>query len=215
MSEMNNNANMCVAIFVISVISSLILINYGLEKYKIENLIAGIFFIYLSLMNLFQYFVWTDINDLVWNGNSVISQITAFFIYTQPVVLYLLKLFIVQPTAFNWIYAVIELMFLSYAIFCFRNYSILQKQKSSFPDKKTGLFEWSWFNYIDFIIYFSFMIFSIFIYVDFRYAILACIWLFSILDLSYLVVPNYYGALYYVIAAISPILVLLWQWIFM
>jgi hypothetical protein len=211
----NDNATICVITFILSVGSSIILINYGLEKYKMENLIAGLFFIYISLMNIFQYFIYTDINDLVWNGNTIISQLSALFIYTQPVVLYLLKLLILRPPTFNWIYAVMESMFLLYAIYCFRNYTVLQKQKSSFIDKTTGLFEWSWLNYIDFIIYFSFMIFSIFIYVDFRYAILASIWLFSILDLSYFIVPNYYGVLYYFIAGISPILVLLWQLWFM
>ena len=213
-TELTTSAQLSLITFVLSVFSSIIMIWFGLEKYKTENLIAGIFFIYISLANLFQYFIWTDINDFTWSGNTIMSQISALFIYTQPVVLYIIKLAIIQPPNFNWIYATIESAFLLYALYCFSNYMKLQKTKASFPDKTTGLLEWSWLHYIDFIVYFSFFIFSIFIYVDFRYAILASIWLFSILDLSYFIVPNYFGALYCLIAGGSPLGILLWQRLF-
>jgi hypothetical protein len=214
-TNLTASAHFSLITFILSVISSIILIKFGLNKYKTENLIAGIFFIYISLANVFQYFILDDINDLVWSGNTIMSQISAIFIYTQPVVLYIIKLAVIQPASFNWIYASIEALFLLYALYCFNNYSKLQTIKASFLDKTSGLLEWSWLHYIDFIVYFSFFIFSIFIYIDFRYAILASIWLFSIIDLSYFIVPNYFGALYCIIAGLSPLGVLLWQIMFL
>ena len=163
------NANISIVTFIISAFSSIMLIKYGLEKYKTENLIAGIFFIYISIMQLFEYFIWSDINDLVWGGNLIASKLSALFIFTQPIVLYILKLLIIRPSTFNWSYAIIEILFFVYVIFCFNNFMVLQKQKSCYPDKNTGLLVWSWLNYMDYIIYFSVFIFSIFIYIDFRY----------------------------------------------
>lgn len=209
------NANISIMTFVISAISSVILIKYGLDKYKTENLIAGIFFIYISLMQLFEFFIWSDINDLIWGGNLIASQISALFIFTQPIVLYILKLLIIRPTPFNWAYAVIEVLFFIYVLYCFNNFMVLQKQKSCYPDKTTGLLNWSWLNYMDYIIFFSVFIFSIFIYIDFRYAIIASLWLFSILDLSYFIVPKYYGMLFCFIAGLSPLFMLAWQILFM
>jgi hypothetical protein len=209
------NAEISILTFAISAFSSIVLIKYGLDKYKTENLIAGIFFIYISLMQLFEYFIWSDINDIIWGGNLIASKISALFIFTQPIVLYILKLIIIQPPKINWVYAIIEILFFIYVLYCFNNFMVLQKQKSCYPDKNTGLLVWSWLNYIDYIIYFSVFIFSIFIYIDFRYAIISAIWLFSILDLSYFIVPKDYGMLYCFVAGISPILMLFWQIFFM
>jgi hypothetical protein len=209
------NANVSIITFIISAISSIILIKYGLDKYKTENLIAGIFFIYISVMQLFEFFIWSDINDIIWGGNLIASQISSLFIFTQPIVLYIIKLIIIQPKQFNWAYAIIELLFFIYVLYCFKNYILLEKQKSCYPDKTTGLLTWSWLNYMDYIIYFSVFIFSIFIYIDFRYAIIASLWLFSILDLSYFIVPKHYGMLFCFIAGCSPILMLVWQLLFM
>lgn len=209
------NANISVITFVISVVSSLLLINYGLERYKKENMIAGLFFIYISFMQILEYFIWVDINDIKWGANNIASQISAIFIFTQPIVLYLLKLIVLQPPKFNWQYAGVEFIFLLYVLYCYKNYIVFQKQKSCFPDKTTGLLYWSWLNYIDYIIYFSVFVFSIFIYIDFRYAIICSLWLFSLIDLSYYMVPKYYGTLFCFTAGFSPLLFLLWQILFM
>jgi hypothetical protein len=209
------NASVSIITFAISVFSSIVLIRYGLDKYKTENLIAGVFFIYISVMQLFEFFIWGDINNILTGTNAITSQISALFIFTQPIVLYFIKLIVVKPATFNWAYAVIEGLFFIYVMYCFKNYMELQKPKSCYVYKTTGLLNWSWLNYMDYIIYFSVFIFSIFIYIDFRYAIIAAIWLFSILDLGYWIVPKYYGALFCFIAGLSPIIMLVWQLLFM
>jgi len=209
------NANISIATFAISVLSSIILIKYGLKKYEKENKVAGLFFIYISLMQIFEYFIWTDINDLYFNGNSIASQISALFIFTQPIILYFIKLFVYNPPTINWQYAFIESIFFIYVLFCYTKYQTTQQQKSCFPDKTTGLLNWSWINYMDYIIYFSVFVFSIFIYVDFRYAIISSLWLFSVLDLGYFITPKKYGALFCFTAGFSPLLFLLWQIFFM
>lgn len=201
--------------FFISVFSSIILVKYGLDKYKKENLIACLFFIYMSLIQILEFFIWSDINDIIWDGNLISSKISAFFVFTQPVILYIIKLFVIQPNVFNWSYATIEILFFIYALYCFNNFLTLQKNKSSFPDNITGFLNWSWFNYMDYIIYFTIFILSIFIYIDFRFAIISCIWLFSILDLSYYIVPKNYGMLFCFITAFSPLFVLIWEILFM
>ena len=49
--------------FIIGVIGSLLLIFYGNKKYVKENLIAGLFFIFVSFMQFFDYLMWSDIDN--------------------------------------------------------------------------------------------------------------------------------------------------------
>lgn len=62
---------------------SLALIIYGSKKYKMQNLLIGIFIIYVSLMQLVDYFIWIDL-DCTKGYNKIASLLGYILNLTQP-----------------------------------------------------------------------------------------------------------------------------------
>jgi hypothetical protein len=62
--------------FIIGIVSSLILINYGNKKFYLENHIFGIFNIFISFIQLMDFCFWIDLNNKM--GLNNIKDIIAF-----------------------------------------------------------------------------------------------------------------------------------------
>ena len=69
------NANASLSTFIFSIIGSIILIFFGNKKYHKENLLTGLLFIYVAFMQIFEYFMWIDLDDK--KGYNKIATILA------------------------------------------------------------------------------------------------------------------------------------------
>ncbi len=79
------------------IFSSLILINFGNKESASTNKAIGYFFLFVSLMQLVEYFLWLDIDCK--NGlNKVGSLMGPILNHLQPVVLLLLATIFLEPT---------------------------------------------------------------------------------------------------------------------
>jgi len=99
--------------FIIGIISSILLIFYGNKKYSKENLITGLFFIFVSFMQFFDYLIWSDIDNK--DGINHYSTLLApLFNYTQPNVLYILCESIYKK--YNIFYFLLNLIYFIYVM---------------------------------------------------------------------------------------------------
>ena len=81
--------------FIFGIITSILLIKYGDEKYKSENKAIGIFFIYISFAQLIEYLIWSDL-ECKTGSNKFASQVGPLLINLQPVVFYSIFSYYVQ-----------------------------------------------------------------------------------------------------------------------
>jgi Na+/melibiose symporter-like transporter len=113
------NAEVSLSSFIIGVISSICLIYYGNKKFQKENLSVGIFFIYVSMIQLLEYFIWIDLDNKK-GLNKIISIIFPVIICSQPVVFYIIKSIIFNKSVL-WINLLI-IYYILEAIFAYKSY---------------------------------------------------------------------------------------------
>ena len=128
--------------FLVGIFSSLLLITFGKEKHKKINLAIGLFFIFVSFMQLLDYLIWIDL-DCKKGTNKLAGYLGYLFNYFQPIVMLLLIIYIGNindniPKYIkncNIIYVIIILVI--YIKFIFSN-KICSKNKN-------GRVSWSWY----------------------------------------------------------------------
>jgi len=194
------NANASISTFIFSIISCFILIYFGNKKYQKENLITGIVFIYVAFMQIFEYFMWIDLDNK--KGYNEISTILAsFFNYTQPTIVYLTEGFIIAK----------HNIFVTFINFIYFIYFLIRYKK--FIDDgdlityvKHKHLSWKWVNYFNFIPYAFVLIVNIFAFLNIKYAFLLFFTISSLLLLSYLNFKEHLGTLWCFFVAYLPIL---------
>ena len=75
--------------FLISILTSSILINSAKGRHKATIQIIGYFFIYIAVVQFLEYLMWIDLSCSQ-GLNQFASMIIPYIVYLQPVVLFLL-----------------------------------------------------------------------------------------------------------------------------
>lgn len=152
--------------FIIGVIGSLLLIFYGNKKYVKENLIAGLYLIFTSFMQFFDYLIWSDIDNK--DGINHYSTLLApLFNYTQPTVLYILCESVYKKyNIFNFLLNCI------YFIYVIVKYIQFISKNNLVTSKKYGHLYWKWKKNFNNYFYLFILIFNIFVYIPLFYGII-------------------------------------------
>jgi hypothetical protein len=189
--------------FITGVIGSLLLIFYGNKKYRKENLIAGLFFIFVSFMQIFDYLIWGDIDNK--DGINHYSTLLApLFNHTQPTFLFILcenvykkyNIFNFLLNCIYFIYVIIKyIQFISY-------------KNNLVTSKKYGYLYWKWKNDFNYYFYFFILTFNIFIYMPVFYGII--FFLLGIFTLLFSLKYFYYNTseLWCYFSAFTPLILL-------
>ena len=195
------NAEVSLSSFVIGVISSICLIYYGNKKFQKENLSVGIFFIYISFIQLLEYFIWIDLDNKK-GLNKIISIIFPVVISSQPVVFYIIKSIIFNKNVL-WLNLLI-IYYILESIFAYNSYltneTLITKVKNKY------LF-WKWDKYGSYI-YVIIFAFAVFLYTNFNYSLLLFILGSFSLFVSYKISNINYTSTWCLISAYMPIYML-------
>ena len=198
--------------FIFGIVCSFLLIKYGNKKYSENNLIYGYFFIYIVFMQLFDLIFWLNQNP---NSkiNNIFTHIAALFVYTQPTMLYLLKVLIQKPNFNNNIDKFYLLINLFYLYVVYEYYSNFIKDKPIITLKKGNHLRWKLTQNNSYFLYFILFALNIFYLVeslsDIKYAIIVFILIFGSLLISSKLFEGYIGELWCYIATASPIFLLI------
>lgn len=200
-----------ISTFVVSIISSIILIFYGKKKYYKENLIMGLFFIYIAGVQLFEYVMWIDKGEY----NNIATKILPFYIYIEPLILYHLKLWILNKTETIWEY-LLEVIYILNFIYNISSYYI-ENPNDITKSTVYGL-NWKWILYLNWNLYYILSIITIFIYFPFEISIPFFIFSFLFLIISYLKRYNTskisVGSLWCLLSASIPIFMIFFEYLF-
>lgn len=157
--------------FLIGFIFSIILFKFGNIKYSTENKVSGIFFIFISLIQLMDFLFWIDIKN-EYGINKIITVIGPILNICQPIILYLIKIFYYKPDIlsfknFNLPIALLNLLYLIYFIKIYNDFLSYNKLITS--TYKNHL-KWNWVKYTNPIYYLVLLTINIFYLFDLKYS---------------------------------------------
>jgi len=157
--------------FLLGTIFSLLLIKYGNTKYKSENLVAGIFFIFISLIQFMDFLFWIDIKNK-FGINHIITIIGPILNVGQPLILYLIKYLYYKPNIselqnYNLPVAALNLLYFIYFIIFYYNFISRDKLITTVEN---GHLKWPWVEYSNATFYLLLFAINIFYLFNLQYA---------------------------------------------
>jgi hypothetical protein len=163
--------------FFIGTTFSLLLIKYGNPKYKRENITSGIFLIFISMIQFMDFLFWIDLKNKL-GINKIVTILGPILNVGQPVIFYLIKYVLLDPTIFSLQHFNLPVFLLNclYFLYFLINYSkFLSKGILVTSTSKKHLI-WPWIQYFNPSFYLILFAINIFYLFNFKYALV----LFSI-----------------------------------
>jgi len=156
--------------FAIGTIFSIFLINYGSNKYALENKVSGIFFLFISAIQLMDFFFWIDLKNK-YGINQLATILGPILNVCQPTILYVIKYLFYKPnlqTNTNLFVAIANILYFFYFIAMYIEY--LSKEKMVTTAEHNHL-KWPWIKYANPIYYLILFAINIFYLFNFNYGV--------------------------------------------
>ena len=195
--------------FIIGVIGSLLLIFYGNKKYIKENLVAGLYFIFISFIQFFDYLIWVDI-DNKYGINHYSTLLSQLFIYTQPNVLYILCESIYKK--YNIFYFLLNFIYFIYVIVKYIKF--ISYKNNLITTKKYGYLYWKWKKNFNHFFYLFVLIFNIFVYMPLFYGLIFFLLGLFTLIISFKYFYNNTSELWCYLSAFIPFIILITSYLY-
>lgn len=174
-----------------------------------SSLVIGIFFMYVSLMQVVDYFIWDDL-DCTKGFNKIISAIAPIILHLQPIILLSLIKYFLKPKnkLFNQLFYPIVISYTSYTIYKYIEYLKSEPLCTSIHPK-TGHLLWKWTYHFNYLLY-NLLFFLVFLFF-YKNKIIstALIYSYIVLTLSYFKFKEQMAELWCFLNSIVPFLVLL------
>ena len=174
--------------FIVGMLGSLLLIKYGNPKYKIENLVFGIFLMFISGIQLMDFLFWIDLYNKI-GINHITTLIGPLYNVGHPVVLYLIKLlFCNHNNASNFTNVgmlILNALYVVYLGNMYKNFITQEKSLTTSTNKTNGHLEWKWLKYANPFYYTILLAINIFYLTDFKYSLFLFLITYLFLYLSY------------------------------
>lgn len=158
--------------FIIGIVGSLVLIKYGNQKYKIFNLVAGIFFIFIAGIQLMDFLFWIDLKNKI-GINKITTLIGPLFNIGQPIILYIVKLIILKPKnilSMKYFNLPVLLLNLAYFFNLILSYLKFLKEGKLITGTSNGHLLWPWIKYSNPKFYLILLAVNIFYLIPFSYS---------------------------------------------
>lgn len=165
------SANISLKAFLSGLIGSFLLIYYGNPKFHYENLTFGLFFAYVSFMQLFEFMFWMDLKNKQ-GMNEIGSILGSFFNMTQPSLLYAVKEFytpVLQNSLLSMGVRAINLLYFVHALVGYLTYIVYEKLVVSHI--VDGHLEWNWKKYFNTFFYVVVLAINVFYLTDYYYSL--------------------------------------------
>ena len=158
-------ANLSIATFITGIATSILLIHYGNETYKKENVIIGLFLIFVTFMQVFEYIFWKDTRNK-YGYNHLTTIIAPLFNHLQPIVLFILLCVVYHK--FNIYFVGLNVIYFIYVIVKYIDFVI--HEKNLVTNVQNGHLYWKWKDDFNYHFYFMILLFNIFMYLPTNYA---------------------------------------------
>jgi len=198
------NAPVSIASFTVGIISSIFLIYKGAPQYALENKTLGLFYIYVSMIQLWEFFMWIDLSGKM-GLNKIATMLTPAFIYLQPVVLYLIKsaFYSKQSVLFN----IATFFYFVDQLAMYIDFIIHDKTLITTPNKD-GVLAWKWrVNNEPNTVYLVMFLWAMLLYYPLNYAALGISLGVISLVISRITYDTEFPAIWCILSAYLPIFI--------
>jgi len=207
------SADVSLTTFLISVISSLLLIYYGKPEYQRENLVVGLFLLYIASVQLLEFCLWIDIHN-TYGINTIATLILPLYVYLQPPILYILQTWIyhISPPVWMWIVLCI------YGLMtCIQYIIYVQHERPLMTSCLHGTINWTWIShhYLISVIHYVFFIYAIFAFMPFILASIMGAFLVIINSISFFYYKRHFGSFFCFLGAFFSLFFLCIEYIFL
>ena len=197
--------------FLIGTVSSLILIKKGNAKYNTENIIFGIFLIFISSIQFMDFLFWIDLSNKM-GINHITTLIGPLLNIGQPVILYLIKLMYFYDSVINDINIYdsgVFILNLFYFIFLIKAYLQFLSNEKLVTSTSHGILKWPWIKYSSTLFYMVLLVVNIFYLTNFKYSLYIFLITYFFLYLSYRFFSYNISELWCVFGAFIPIAIMI------
>ena len=171
--------------FILGTVFSIILIHFGNPKYKSENMVFGIFFIFISAIQFMDFLFWIDLKNKI-GFNKIMSIIGPLLNVGQPTILYIIKNIFLKPNLLSSNYFNLLILFFNvvYFLILIKNYITYIIQDKLLTTTKYGSLKWHWLNYYNPYYYLFLFGINIFYLSNFNYSLIVFLSVYFLLFLS-------------------------------
>ncbi len=146
--------------FGIGTLYSILLIKLNTKKFKLENKTTGIFLIFISLIQLMDFFFWIDIKNKL-GINKLVTILGPIINICQPLILYIIKYIYYKPNIltlnnFNLPIAILNGLYLIYFIKIYIQFLLNDTLTTGVSNNHL---KWPWIKYVN--PYFYLILFAI------------------------------------------------------
>ena len=190
--------------FITGIISSILLFYYGNKKYNKENLSFGLFFIYVSFMQLFDYLFWNDLDNKK-KINEKVTLIAPIFNYSQPSFLFIAKSFVFKNFNLS-LFSIINFIYL--ICISMNYYNFIINEKELITNVKKNHLSWRWKKYLNIVFYLLLSTLNFFYLTQFKYSFIIYIFGLIALLLSYFYFNYHFGEIWCFFVVVIPLIMI-------
>jgi hypothetical protein len=157
--------------FLIGTIGSLFLIYFGNPKVRNENITFGIFLIFISAIQLMDFFFWIDLKNKI-GINKVATIIGPLLNVGQPIILWTIKLLYFSPDIWSASNLPVTTINIVYLLVLLYNYTRFISNSNLVTTTNHGHLEWPWIKYSSPVFYLILFAINIFYLTNFNCSLL-------------------------------------------
>jgi len=183
------SAKASILTFAVGVMGSILLMKYGNPKFQKENMVYGIFLLFISGIQFMDFLFWIDLKNKL-GINKIATIIGPLFNIGQPFILYAIKLLYFQPKnifSMNNFNLPIFILNTFYLINLFIVYNHFLSTSSLVTGTSHGHLSWPWIKYANPWAYVVLLAVNIFYLTNFNYSFVVFLitYFFSILSVVF------------------------------
>lgn len=193
--------------FVIGTVLSIILAKYGNPKYKLENHMGGIFFLFVALVQFMEFIFWIDLDNTM-GLNKWMTMIGPWLVMGQPILIYVIKIILTKINVLEMNGPILALNACYFIYLC--NSYIQFIQNGTLTTKvKHGHLYWPWKKYFDSRYYVLVLTINMFYLSNFNYSMIWFVISYLLAFLSYVYFNYNVGELWCFFGAFEPAIILI------
>jgi hypothetical protein len=195
--------------FFIGTVGSYILIKYGNIQFYKENMVYGIFLIFIAGIQFMDFLFWIDLDNKI-GINKIVTIFGPLFNVGQPLILYIIKLiYFKEKDLLSFKNLPILILNLLYCIYLFTSYFKFLNESALVTKTNHGHLKWPWIDYYNPTYYLILLGINIFYLMNFKYSLIFFIITYIFLILSCLFFSYNPGELWCFFGSFIPILMFL------
>jgi len=202
------SAKASILTFTIGAVGSLLLMKYGNPKFAKENIIFGIFLLFIAGIQFMDFLFWIDLKNKL-GINKITTIIGPLFNIGQPFILYIVKLLYFQPINifsmknFNLPVFILNMLYLINLLI---SYNHFLSTSSLVTGTSNGHLSWPWIKYANPQYYLILLAINIFYLTNFNYSLVLFLITYLFLALSVVFFSYNTGELWCFFGAFIPLL---------